>query len=121
MTDEQRYRQATIRYCVGAGIAALLTLAVYFATNEGWLFAASLAVFALVMAGVQAAVQLVTFLHFGRDAKPRWRTYSFAFTALTVVIIIVGSIWIMFNLNYNMGMTPQQTMDYMNKQNKKGF
>ena len=121
MTNEQEYRRATVRYCVGAGIAAILTLAVYFATNDGWLYAVPLAVFALVAACVQVAVHLVTFLHIGQETKPRWRAYSFAFTALTIVIIVIGSLWIMINLNYNMGMSPQQMTDYMNKQYKKGF
>ena len=38
-----------------------------------------------------------------------------------LLIIVVGSLWIMANMNYNMHMSPEQIKDYMIEQNKKGF
>ena len=122
MNHEQLYRQATRRYIYGALGAVVTTGIVYVAAVDDW-FADSvmLAAFALVLAAVQLVIQLLTFLHLNTEARPRWQTQSFLFTMLTAVIIVVGSIWIMVNLNYNMGMSPEQMDAYMLKQNKKGF
>ncbi|MGE5298418.1 MAG: hypothetical protein ACM3KF_00060, partial [Acidobacteriota bacterium] len=53
--------------------------------------------------------------------KPKWRLASYLFTWFTLLIIVVGSLWIMNNMNYNMMMSPEQMTDYMLKQNAKGF
>ena len=45
---------------------------------------------------------------------------AFVFMIVTVATIVLGSIWIMANLNYNM-MSPEQVDTYMLKQSKKGF
>lgn len=55
-----------------------------------------------VLAIVQLVVQLVFFFHLGREAKPRLNTVSFLFMLMVVGIIAFGSLWIMYNLNYNM-------------------
>lgn len=55
-----------------------------------------------VFAVVQLIVQLIFFFHLGREAKPRLNTVSFLFMLMVVGIIGFGSLWIMYNLNYNM-------------------
>ncbi len=63
-------------------------------------FIASLAI-------LQAIAQLLFFLHLGKESKPRWETLVFLFMALVVLIVIFGSLWIMFDLKYRVmpGMT----------------
>ncbi len=56
----------------------------------------------LGLAVAQALLQLFFFLHLGLESKPHWGMATFLFTALVVVIIIGGSLWIMDNLNYNL-------------------
>jgi cytochrome o ubiquinol oxidase operon protein cyoD len=51
------------------------------------------------LALVQAAFQMIFFLHIGQEAKPRWETIAFAFTILVLLIIMIGSLWIMHDLN----------------------
>jgi len=53
------------------------------------------------LAITQLFVQLVFFLHLDRESKPRWNNVVLAFAATVVVILVVGSIWIMTNLNYH--------------------
>lgn len=48
---------------------------------------------------VQAAVQMLFFLHIGQEPKPRWETIAFAFTVMVLLIIVIGSLWIMHDLN----------------------
>ncbi len=108
-------------YVAGFVLAVVLTLAAYVVVVEQ-LFEQNIAVFILVgLALVQLAVQLVFFLHLGQEDKPRWNMAVFLFTLLILVVIVLGSLWIMYNLNYNMNMTPEQMDEFMIKQSDKGF
>ena len=49
-----------------------------------------------------ACVQLFLFLHLGLENKPHWNLITFLFMLLILVVIVLGSLWIMYNLNYNM-------------------
>lgn len=48
----------------------------------------------------QAIVQLLFFLHLGQEEKPRWETFVFGFMILTLLIVAIGTMWIMYDLNY---------------------
>lgn len=121
MNEMISYDKAVLRYVMGGVLAGLTTLVVFCAVTYHWLEGPMLAVFALSLAGLQLAIHLFFFLHLGRESKPRWNALSLLFTGLTALMIILGSLWIMMNLNYNMGMSPQQMNEYMIKQGKKGF
>lgn len=54
------------------------------------------------VAVAQAVVQMIFFLHVGLDSKPHWKTITFLFTALVILIIVALTIWIMNELNYNL-------------------
>jgi cytochrome o ubiquinol oxidase operon protein cyoD len=51
------------------------------------------------LAIVQAIVQAILFLHVGQEDKPRWETISFCFMVMCVLIIVIGSLWIMHDLD----------------------
>lgn len=91
------------RYTIGFVLSVLLTVApFYLVMNDmvsGWALTLTLVYFALL----QLAVQLVFFLHIssGKDAK--WNTMLLGFALLVVVIVVVGTLWIMDNLAYYMG------------------
>ncbi|HSX10306.1 MAG TPA: cytochrome o ubiquinol oxidase subunit IV [Chlamydiales bacterium] len=53
----------------------------------------------IFLALLQASVQLVFFMHMGKEAKPRWMTLVFYFMVMVVVIIALGTLWIMSDLN----------------------
>jgi len=38
-----------------------------------------------------------------------------------MLVIVIGSLWIMQNLDYRMGMSGEAMNEYMKEQNKKGF
>ena len=54
----------------------------------------------LVLAVSQLIVQLIFFLHLGREEKPRWHSITFAFAVFVVVVIVGGTLWIMNNLEH---------------------
>lgn len=56
------------------------------------------------LAFLQMAVQLVCFLHLGSEKSPFWNTVLFIFMLAIMLIVVVGSVWIMYNLNYHMMM-----------------
>ncbi len=69
----------------------------------------------LALAMAQLVVQLFFFLHLGFGTRgERWKLGIFISTFALVLIVVVGSIWIMNHLNYNM--TPSQVNQYMQDQ-----
>jgi cytochrome o ubiquinol oxidase operon protein cyoD len=64
----------------------------------------------LGLAVLQFIMQLIFFIHLGLGSKQRFNLAIFMLTLSVVLIIVIGSIWIMNNLNYNM--TPQQMDQY---------
>ena len=101
-------------YVVGFILSVLTTLLAYFfVVNDLWP-KETLVYIGMAIAVVQLIVQVVFFLHIGRGS--RWKLITFIFTILIVAIVVVGSIWIMDNLNYNMmDMTPQEQQQYMSE------
>ncbi len=53
------------------------------------------------LAVIQFVVQVIFFLHLGRERKPRWQLVTFLFMLLVLFILVIGSLWIMNNLNYH--------------------
>jgi cytochrome o ubiquinol oxidase operon protein cyoD len=69
-----------------------------------------------VLAITQLFVQLTFFLHLDRESKPRWNLQVFLFMLIILLIIVVGSLWIMSNLDYRMTSSPTQVNDYIQSQ-----
>ncbi|MSP53603.1 MAG: cytochrome o ubiquinol oxidase subunit IV [Gammaproteobacteria bacterium] len=55
-----------------------------------------------VLALIQLIVQVACFLRLNASAEGKWELMPFIFTLLIVAILVSGSLWIMYNLNYNM-------------------
>lgn len=101
-------------YIIGFVLSVVLTLIAYgLVVGEvmsGWPLTWAI----LFLAVLQLAVQLHYFLHLGSEAKPKWNVWAFWFMALVVLIIVLGSLWIMNNLDYHHGgETPQQKEQYL--------
>ena len=106
-------------YLVGFIISIALTLAAFFIVlRPGFFHAGAGAVvpIILVLAVAQLLVQLLCFLHIGNESGPRWKLVAFLSTASIVLIVIIGSIWIMSHLNYNMMASPGDMSSYIQSQ-----
>jgi cytochrome o ubiquinol oxidase operon protein cyoD len=66
------------------------------------------------LALTQFLVQLFFFLHLGRETKPRWKLVVFGLMIMVVGIVVIGSLWIMSNLDYNMN--PAHITKYLQSQ-----
>lgn len=113
-------RATTSSYAAGFVLSLACTLAAYWLVVNHlfskWTLAGLIAIFALS----QFVVQIVLFLHLGKELKPRWRLTVFVFMALVVIILVGGSLWIMYSLNYTM--VPMQSMNqYMQDQIQNGL
>jgi cytochrome o ubiquinol oxidase subunit IV len=52
-----------------------------------------------VLAIIQAAVQIRFFLHVGEEPRPRWETGMFFFMLVLLLIVLIGTLWVMFDLH----------------------
>jgi cytochrome o ubiquinol oxidase subunit IV len=62
-------------------------------------------------AAVQIVVHMIYFLHMNTRSEGGWTLTALVFTAIIVIIVLVGSLWVMYNLNVNM--MPQHEMNMM--------
>lgn len=86
-------------YLIGF-LASLLWTALSFSLVVMQWLSGPLLVYTLIgLALTQAIFQLLFFLHVGQEAKPRWETLVFYFMVLILIVIAVGSLWIMSDLN----------------------
>jgi cytochrome o ubiquinol oxidase subunit IV len=89
-------------YTIGFVLSVILTAAAFGVVLAGWLTGAQ-ALYAIAGLGlVQIVVHLVYFLHMNTSSGQRWNVTAFAFTVLTAVIVIGGTLWVMHNVSMNM-------------------
>jgi len=122
MNQHESYNAAAKRYVVGGVGSASLIIITYLAVTGSWFEKPmSIAFFVLVLAFLQLVLQLVTFLHVQAEAKPRWKSIGFVSSMIMITVVVAGSIWVMYNLNYRMHTSGEAMQEYMLEQNKKGF
>ncbi len=56
----------------------------------------------LAFAAVQIVVHMIYFLHMNARVEGGWSMLALLFTAVLVLIMLAGSIWVMYNLNTSM-------------------
>lgn len=108
----------TKSYTLGFIYSVLLTLTAYYLVVNDVLSGWTLAFAILALAVLQLAVQLFYFLHLDQEKKPRWNMISFFFAVQTVLIVVLGSVWIMINLSYHHGheKTSDQIDEYIQEE-----
>lgn len=87
-------------YILGFILSILLTLAAYYLVAGHFLTEWVLDYAVVSLTVVQVLVQLIFFLHLGNEPKPYWNLLVFLFMVLVVAIIVLGSLWIMYDLDY---------------------
>jgi cytochrome o ubiquinol oxidase operon protein cyoD len=107
--------QATFKsYLTGYLVSIWLTFTAYFLVVHGGMSNNTIIAWIIGLALTQFVIQLVFFLHLGKETKPRWKLAVFVFMIMVVLILVFGSLWIMSNLNYRM--TPEQIKTYLSNQ-----
>ena len=90
-------------YTIGFVLSVILT-AIPFWLVMGNVFAnpATTAFTILGFAAVQIVVHMVYFLHMNAKVEGGWSMLAMMFTLILVVIVLAGSIWVMYHMNANM-------------------
>lgn len=91
-------------YLIGFILSVILTVIPFWMVMEGTATTSTILWTVVGMAVVQIVVHLVCFLHMNTSSEERWKVIAFLFTLLIIGIVVIGSLWIMYNLNINMMM-----------------
>ena len=108
---KHEFRGTLTSYIIGFIFSILFTLAAYFLVVNQSLSGGLLIAAILGLAIIQLFVQLLYFLHMGKEPKPYWNLTVFISFVGIILIIVIGSLWIMYHLNYHM--TPTNMNSYM--------
>jgi cytochrome o ubiquinol oxidase operon protein cyoD len=99
-------------YLVGFGLSVALTAIPF------WLVMSDvtgnkqvIALLIMALAAVQIVVHMVYFLHMDTRSEDGWTMMALIFTLTMVVIVLSGSLWVMYHLNTNM--MPMHDMSQM--------
>jgi cytochrome o ubiquinol oxidase subunit IV len=104
LKEIQREWHGTLKsYVIGFIISFVLT-AISFSLVISRLFSDQILIYTILgLAIAQGIAQLLFFLHVGQEeAKPRWASIAFCFTVFILLIVLIGSLWIMHDLNDRM-------------------
>jgi cytochrome o ubiquinol oxidase subunit IV len=93
---------STKSYLIGFALSVVLTLASFGVVMSGAVPHDLMMPGIVVFGVVQLLVQLVCFLHMGTSPSQRGNLAIMLFTVLILAIVVVGSLWVLHNMNENM-------------------
>lgn len=112
--------KATLKsYVIGFVLSVVLTLAAFSLVMYPGFFHVGYSAIVpgiIILAILQLLVQLIFFMHLASENGPRWKLAVLLSTVGIVLIVVVGSIWIMNHLNYNMMANPTEMNTYIQSQ-----
>jgi cytochrome o ubiquinol oxidase operon protein cyoD len=89
-------------YTIGLALAVTLTAASFWVSNTSLLWAPGISLGLTVLAIAQMGIHLVFFLHVTTGPDNTNNVMALAFGVLIVILVVVGSLLIMADLNDNM-------------------
>ena len=89
-------------YLVGFGLSVLATVVAFFLSGTSLVWQPSIPAALIVLAIAQMGVHIVFFLHITTRPDSINNVMALVFGVFIVFVLIVGSVWIMTHLNYNM-------------------
>lgn len=101
-TDHKPRHGTLASYITGFVLSLIFTLIPYYLVVNKSLHGDTLLATIIGFAVLQLVIQVVFFLHLGREKKPRWNLLFLISTIGLILVVVVASIWIMHHLHYNM-------------------
>ena len=89
-------------YVIGFVLSLIFTAIPYYLVVEKVIAGNALLATILGIAVIQMFIQILFFLHLGRGPKPLYNVVFFFGTVFLILVVVLGSIFIINNLNYNM-------------------
>jgi cytochrome o ubiquinol oxidase subunit IV len=102
LADGHDIAQGLLGYLLGLGLATLITVVAFFISGTTLVWGPSIPIALFVLAIGQMGVHLVFFLHITTGPDNENNVLALAFGVLIVLLLVVGSLWIMSHLNHNM-------------------
>lgn len=100
--DHASPAEGLISYAVGLGIATVLTVVAFALAQTHMVWGPSIPVALAVLAVGQMAIHLIFFLHLTSGPDNVNNIMALAFGIVIVFLVVIGSIWIMYHLDYRM-------------------
>jgi cytochrome o ubiquinol oxidase operon protein cyoD len=107
---EEKSSSGVLLYTIGLVLAVVLTVTSFWVANTSLLWDHGIPLGLAVLAIAQMGIHLVFFLHITTGPDNTNNVLALAFGVLIVFLVVVGSLWIMANLNGNM-MPPAELMN----------
>jgi cytochrome o ubiquinol oxidase subunit IV len=90
-------------YVIGFVLAVILTAIPFYLVMTNVIKDASTAGLVLLgLAAIQVVVHMIYFLHMNSKLEQGWTLLALVFTLMLLVIMMAGSIWVMYHMNHNM-------------------
>lgn len=102
-------------YTIGLVLAVILTATSFWVANTSLLWPPGIALGLAVLAIAQMGIHLVFFLHITTGPDNTNNVLALAFGIQIVLLVVVGSLWIMSNLNDGMMPPPELTNLHMQR------
>jgi cytochrome o ubiquinol oxidase operon protein cyoD len=100
--DQGGERVRFTSYLIGLALAAALTAASFWAAGTGEIYGPGVPIALAVLAIAQMGVHVAFFLHITTGPDNTNNIMALAFGALIVALLMIGSLWIMSNLDHMM-------------------
>ena len=111
--DDIGYHATVKGYVIGFVLSVILTAIPFWMVMTKALPPGATGFIILGFAAVQMIVHMIYFLHMNAKVEGGWSMLALLFTGITVVIMLAGSIWVMYHMNANMMPVDAQTMRNM--------
>ncbi|NYE60019.1 cytochrome o ubiquinol oxidase operon protein cyoD [Duganella sp. 1224] len=90
-------------YAIGFILSVILTaIPFWLVMTKAFDKSSTTAIVILGFAAIQVLVHMVYFLHMNGKAEGGWSMLATLFTLVLLVIVLAGSIWVMYHMNINM-------------------
>ena len=98
----QANRPLLITYIIGFITCLALTLLAFTLVGQSIVMGETAFATIIVLAVIQFLVQVKCFLHVSLKPTARWKLVTLIFTVIVLLILVCGSLWIMWSLNQKM-------------------
>lgn len=89
-------------YMTGLFLSLLFTFTAFVLVGKHLMGVQGLYITLTALAVAQLFAQVICFLRLNVSSEGQWNTMPFIFTFVIVGVLVGGSLWIMYNLNFNM-------------------
>jgi cytochrome o ubiquinol oxidase operon protein cyoD len=100
--DEPGVHYSLKDYTTGFVLAVILTVIPFWLVMGNVLDPSMTRVVIMGFAGVQLVVHMIYFLHLNAKSEGGWNMMALILTIILLVIVLGGSIWVMYHMNANM-------------------